>query len=155
MSDQLVETNSSKPSCITTMLPWRAPIQSEPDEASILSALFSKPVKHNEFPMTSLKSHNIESHKVTLLPYEIAHSSEYEPDDMYSDDTRLIAEELSYAGYHPNFNMEPDFSLHDIHPGNYKPPGNYQQYAQGMGIDSYRMPTMWNCVRNAFNMSLR
>ena len=127
------------------MLPWVRPITIEEDEATILSKLFSKPLLHNEFQMKAVESQSGKTPKPPLLQYEIAHHSIYEPDDVESDDTRLLAEELSYAGYHPNFNMNPDFYAYDMHPGNYiRPPPK-----------PVIMPSVWECVKNAFTLPSR
>ena len=84
------------------MLPSINEMRPEQDEASMFSSLFSRPLLHNEIQMTSLKSPGSLS-TAALLPYEIAHCCSYEPENLDSEDTRLIEEELSYAGHHCNF----------------------------------------------------
>ena len=124
------------------MLPSINEIRPEQDEMSILSSLFSRPLLHNEIQMTSLKSPGGLS-IAALLPYEIAHCSSYEPENLDAEDARLIQEELSYDGHHCNF--QSDFSMHEMHPGNFKKADQNE-----CGI-----PTLWICVKNAFTLAHR
>ena len=121
------------------MLPSIKDIRPEQDEASILSSLFSRPILHNEIQMTSLKSPDaIQS--TLLLPYEISQSCPYEPE--HGEDTRLLQGEIS--GHHCNF--QSDFSMHEMHPGN---------FSKAAEVNELKIPKLWICIRSAFTLPHR
>ena len=123
------------------MLPWTAKITPEKDEATILAEMFSEKLSHNEFFTSS--GHIVS--KTTLMPYEIAHTSSYEPDDTYTDDSRLIQNELAYVRSNLDFEMDYRFEGSHLQQEMNKP-------ANGQKIV---MPTIWACVKNAFTMRPR
>jgi len=127
------------------MLPSTANIKPEKDEATILSEMFSKPLMHNEFFNPTNTSSGPTGKKLALLPYEIVHSSSYEQDDIYSDEARLIENELSYARSTVDFEMQSGFT--EFHP--------YPKKKNVVNSKDLVMPTLWACVKNAFTMTPR
>ena len=127
------------------MLPWTAKITPEKDESTILAEMFSDQLSHNEFFKRDYTSSCNTVSQIALMPYEIAHTSSYEPDDTYSDDSRLIQNELAYVRSNLDFEMNSHFTEFDRYEGMNKP-GNGQQIV---------MPTIWTCVKNAFTMRPR
>jgi len=126
------------------MLPWTAKIKPEKDEVSILTEMFSNSLLHNEYFQHGTKSNGPSGTKIALMPYEIAHTSSYEPDDTYSDDSRLIQNELAYARSNLDFEMN-SFA-------EYRPYGEKTNDVRGKDMV---MPTIWTCVKNAFTMPSR
>ena len=128
------------------MLPWTAKITPEKDEATILTEMFSgQNISHNEFFKRDYTSSGHTVSKVTLMPYEIAHTSSYEPDDTYSDDSRLIQDELAYVRSNLDFEMNSHFD--QFH--------RYQETNKPENGQKILMPTIWACVKNAFTMRPR
>ena len=124
------------------MLPPAANIKPEKDEATILTELFSKPLMHNEFFRSANTSSRTAGKQVALLPYEIAHTCSYEQDDVYSDEARLLQNELSYARSGIDFEMQSDFTR--FH--------RYPETKNMVHSKDVVMPTLWACVKNAFTM---
>ena len=117
------------------MLPWSAPVIPEKDESSILSELFSKPVTYNQVSIPLETMDGVKPNQAPLLAYEIAHTSCYDEENIDDTDTRLIENELSYVGYHPNRDMESNIGVFRYQ-GNITP----------------RIPTIWECVKHSFTI---
>jgi hypothetical protein len=111
------------------MTPLTDHLASQPDEASILSAMFAKPLLANCEPAYREKKLNLSSH-LAMQSYDIDHSSDYAADTLSDDQTQLLPSEISYCVHRYGFEGESRSKplIHEI-------------------------PTIWQCVKNAFTMT--
>jgi hypothetical protein len=118
-----------KQTVVRMMTPLTDHLASQPDEASILSAMFAKPLLANCEPAYHEKKLNPSSH-VAMQSYDIDHSSAYAADTLSDDQAQLLPSEISYCvhGYGFDGRLKSKTLIHE-------------------------MPTIWQCVKNAFTMT--
>lgn len=113
-------------------------IKSTPDEATILSNMFAKSLECNEtsIEMTGL-SQNIYCKEPQYISQQaLDHRSEYEADTADDDQSRLLAAEYIYG--------DTDFEY-----------GTDATRAGATAATQRAMPTLWECVKNAFTLGHR
>ena len=113
------------------MLPYTKKIIPERDECTIISELFATPPETNKVPTTFFGLFGGTTKKtVPLRPYEIAYTSCYDQEILDNSSSRLIPQELTFMGNSRNFNSQP-----------------------GLNGQLKGVPTLFNCVKNAFTGS--
>jgi hypothetical protein len=102
---------------------------SQQDEASILSAMFATPILENQHPVYPNDT-RATSVQIELTSYNIDHCSGYDADTPTGDESMLLPSELEYDEYNPGHKKHiiPTSNMHGI-------------------------PTIWQCVKNAFTMT--
>jgi hypothetical protein len=116
------------------MLPAVEHVVAEPDEASILSSLFSNPLIDSN-QITRRPSGVIGTEEAA--PYDVAHYSAYDADTASDDQTRLLPHELMYED-NPLDRFNHSYTT--------------RKCITKCITRKDGMPTIWQCVKNAFTM---